>query len=143
MLDLNSNPQALAIPTGGDADSTDTKWHFSLTTGSSPWSFWRRRVPRQSACALGPHVVHRPSKALEGYNPFKSTDLRDPVLGEIAEREEVTPAQEVIRAHPPRSRRDPKVRLSGAHRQQLDVLGFALDDAELYQIDGLMGKRVQ
>ena len=66
-----------------------------------------------------PHVVHRPSQALEEYSPFKTTDLRDPVLGEIAERQGVTPAQVVIRAHRPRSRRDPKVRLAGAHRQQL------------------------
>lgn len=57
-----------------------------LTTGSSPWSFWRRRVPRQSTSVLGPHVVPRPNKALEGYRPFKTTDLRDPVLGEIAKR---------------------------------------------------------
>ncbi len=69
----------------------DQERHFSLTTGSSPWSFWRRRVPRQSASALGPHVVHRPSKALEGYSPFKTTDLRDPVLGEIADCQGVTP----------------------------------------------------
>ena len=31
--------------------------------------------------------MHRPSKALEGYSLFKTTDLRDPVLGEIAERQ--------------------------------------------------------
>ena len=48
----------------------DNQRHFSLTTGSSPWSFWRRRVP------------------------FKTTDLRHPVLGEITERQGVTPAQE-------------------------------------------------
>jgi len=52
---------------------TDTIRHFFLTTGSWPWSFWRQRVPRQSASALGPHDVHRPSKALEGYSPFKTT----------------------------------------------------------------------
>ena len=87
--------------------------------------------------------MHRPSKPLVGYSPFKTTDLGDPVLGEIAERQGVTPAQVVIRAHRPRSRRDPKVRLAGAHRQQLDVFGSALDDAELHQIDGLSGERVR
>ena len=113
-----------ALLMGPRRRQTDTERHFSLTTGSSPWSFWRRRVPRQSASALGPHVVHRPSKALEGYSPFKTTDLRDPVLGKITERQGVTPAQVVIRAHRPRSRRDPKVRFAGAHRQQLRRLRF-------------------
>ncbi len=73
--------------------------------------------------------MHRPSKALEGYSPFKTTDLRDPVLGEIAERQGVTPAQVVIRAHRPRSRRDPKSASPKRIASNSDVFGFALDDA--------------
>ncbi len=97
-------------------------------------------MPRQSASALGPHVVHRPSKALEGYSPFKTTDLRDPVLGEIAERQGVTPAQVVIQWHIdqevvviPKSASPERI------ASNFDVFGFALDDAELHQIDGLSG----
>ena len=76
---------------------------------------------------------------LEGYSPFKTTDLRDPVLGEIAERQGVTPAQVVIRAHRPRSRRDPNSASPERIASNFDVFGFALDDAELHQIDGLSG----
>jgi diketogulonate reductase-like aldo/keto reductase len=36
---------------------------------------------------------------LEGYSPFKSTNLRDPVLVEIAERHGATPGQVVLRWH--------------------------------------------
>ena len=127
--------------TGWEArQATGQDRHFSLTTGSSPWSFWRRRVPRQSASALGPHVVRRPSKALEGYSPFKTTDLRDPVLGEIAERQGVTPAHVVIRWHIdqevvviPKSASPERI------ASNFDVFGFALDDAERQRIDGLSG----
>ncbi len=82
----------------------------------------------------------RPSKALEGYSPFKTTDLRDPVLGEIAERQGVTPAQVVIRAA---SDHEVVVIPKSASPERIasnfDVFGFALDDAKLHQIDGLSG----
>ncbi len=81
--------------------------------------------------------MHRPSKAHEGFSPFKTTDLRDP---EIAKRQEVTPAQVVIRWHIhhevvviPKSASPERI------ASNFDVFGFALDDAELHQIDGLSG----
>ena len=37
--------------------------------------------------------------AVEGYSPLKHADLDDPVLGEIARRHDVTPAQVVLRWH--------------------------------------------
>jgi 2,5-diketo-D-gluconate reductase A len=76
--------------------------------------------------------------ALEGYSPFKTTDLRHPVLAEIAARHGVTPAQVVIRWHIdhgvvviPKSASPERIATN------FDVFGFSLDEAELRQIDGL------
>jgi 2,5-diketo-D-gluconate reductase A len=75
---------------------------------------------------------------LEGYSPFKTTDLRHPVLAEIGDRHGVTPAQVVIRWHIdhqvvviPKSA-DPE-RIAA----NFDVFGFSLDEAELRRIDRL------
>jgi 2,5-diketo-D-gluconate reductase A len=75
---------------------------------------------------------------LEGYSPFKTTDLRHPVLTGIAERHGVTPAQVVIRWHIehevvviPKSASPERI------ASNFDVFGFALDDEELRRIDAL------
>jgi 2,5-diketo-D-gluconate reductase A len=75
---------------------------------------------------------------LEGYSPFKNTDLRHPVLVEIAARHQVTPAQVVVRWHVdhevvviPKSATPERIAAN------LDVLGFSLDAGELARIDGL------
>ena len=75
---------------------------------------------------------------LEGYSPFKTTDLRHPVLAEIGDRHGVTPAQVVIRWH-----LDHQVvvipKSAAAERiaANFDVFGFSLDEAELRRVDGL------
>ena len=75
---------------------------------------------------------------LEGYSPFKTTDLRQPVLTEIADRHGVTPAQVVIRWHIdhevvviPKSASPERI------ASNFDVFGFSLDEAELHRIDAL------
>ncbi len=75
---------------------------------------------------------------LEGYSPFKTTDLRHPVLAEVAERHGVTPAQVVVRWHVdhgvvviPKSATPERI------ASNFDVFGFSLDDDELRRIDGL------
>jgi diketogulonate reductase-like aldo/keto reductase len=78
---------------------------------------------------------------LEGYSPFKSTDLRDPVLVEIAEAHGVTPSQVVLRWHlehgvvviPKSSHRD---RIA----QNFAVLDFSLAPDEVARIDALAGR---
>ncbi|MDQ4089051.1 MAG: aldo/keto reductase [Actinomycetota bacterium] len=109
-------------------------------------------TPRVNQIRWGPSLYdagevaehRRRGVALEGYSPFKTTDLRDPVLGQIAARYEVTPAQVVIRWHI-----DHEVvvipKSASAERiaSNFDVFGFALDDAELHQIDGLSKGRVR
>lgn len=77
---------------------------------------------------------------LEGYSPFKRTDLQDPVLAEIAQQHGVTPAQVVLRWHldtgvvviPKSVNRD---RIAA----NLDVSGFQLDDDQIARVSALGG----
>jgi 2,5-diketo-D-gluconate reductase A len=75
---------------------------------------------------------------LEGYSPFKSTDLDDPVLVEIAGAHGVTTAQVVLRWHLdhdvvviPKSVTPERIAAN------VDVLGFALTGIERGRVDGL------
>jgi 2,5-diketo-D-gluconate reductase A len=79
---------------------------------------------------------------LEGYSPVKNTDLRHPVLAEIAARHGVTPAQVVLRWHLdhevvviPKSATPERISAN------FDVCGFTLADEELRRIDGLSATR--
>ena len=74
---------------------------------------------------------------VEGYSPLKGTDLRDPVLTEIAAKHGVTPAQVVLRWHIehgivviPKSEQPERIAAN------LDLFGFALGPAEIARIDG-------
>jgi 2,5-diketo-D-gluconate reductase A len=75
---------------------------------------------------------------IEGYSGLKNTDLRHPILTEIAQRHDVTPAQVVLRWHlehdivilPRSSRRD---RIA----TNFDLEGFALTAEDVAAIDGL------
>ena len=75
---------------------------------------------------------------LEGYSPFKSTDLHHPVLAEVGRRHGATPAQVVLRWHLehgvvviPKSATPERI------AENFDVFGFSLDDEEVRRIDGL------
>jgi 2,5-diketo-D-gluconate reductase A len=79
---------------------------------------------------------------LEGYSPFKNTDLGHPLLVEIAARHGVTPAQVVLRWHVehevvviPKSATPERIAAN------LDVFGFPLTEEELRRIDGLSTTR--
>ena len=75
---------------------------------------------------------------LEGYSPFKTTNLRHPTLRGIAERHGVTPAQVVLRWHVehdvvaiPKSGNPERI------RQNIDIFDFELTAEEVEQIDEL------
>lgn len=75
---------------------------------------------------------------LEGYSPFTSTDLDDPVLREVADAHGVSTAQVVLRWHLdhgvvviPKSVTPERIAANA------DVLGFSLTDAERTRVDGL------
>jgi 2,5-diketo-D-gluconate reductase A len=79
---------------------------------------------------------------LEGYSPFRNTDLRHRVLVEIAARHGVTPAQVVVRWHIdhevvviPKSATPQRIAAN------VDVFGFSLTDEEVGRIDGLSTTR--
>ncbi len=78
--------------------------------------------------------------ALEGYSPFKSSDLTDPVLVRIAEAHGVTPAQVVLRWHLeheivviPKSVTPERI------ASNFDIFGFSLTPEEVAEIDALGG----
>jgi len=78
---------------------------------------------------------------VEGYSPFKTTDLRDPVLTRIAAAHGVEPARVVLRWHIqheivviPKSKTPERI------ARNADVAGFALTEEEMAAIDAL-GRR--
>jgi 2,5-diketo-D-gluconate reductase A len=79
--------------------------------------------------------------AVEGYSPLKNTNLRDPVLAQIAAEHGVSPAQVVLRWHLehdvtviPKSAKPDRIAAN------LDLFGFSLTKAQLAAIDGLAGR---
>ena len=79
---------------------------------------------------------------VEGYSPFKTTDLRDPVLTRIAAAHGVDPARVVLRWHIQRGivvipKSGTPERIAG----NADVGGFALTDDEMAAVDGLSRRR--
>jgi diketogulonate reductase-like aldo/keto reductase len=96
-----------------------------------PWSPWD-----YSASVLEAH--RRRGIVVEGYSPFKRSDLSSVVLREIAEVHGVTPAQVVLRWHIehgiaviPKSATPARIRLNH------DVFGFTLTAEEVARIDRL------
>jgi 2,5-diketo-D-gluconate reductase A len=77
---------------------------------------------------------------LEGYSPLKATNLRDPVLAEVAAAHGGTPAQVVLRWH---LDHDivviPKSKSRDRIEANFDLFGFSLSDEELRRVDGLAG----
>ena len=75
---------------------------------------------------------------LEGYSPFKRSDLRSATLVRVATAHGVTPAQVVLRWH---LQHDivviPKSATPARIDENLDVFGFALADDEMSTLDGL------
>jgi diketogulonate reductase-like aldo/keto reductase len=76
--------------------------------------------------------------ALEGYSPFKRTNLEDPTLTEIAQAHDVSAAQVVLRWHVehgvvviPKSTSPERI------DHNLEALNFTLTDDEVARIDGL------
>jgi 2,5-diketo-D-gluconate reductase A len=96
-----------------------------------PWS-----PGRHDPALLDAHTER--GVAVMGYSPLKGTNLRDPVLTEIAGGHGVTPAQVVLRWHLahgitviPKSSHPERVKAN------IDLLGFSLSPAEVERIDGL------
>jgi diketogulonate reductase-like aldo/keto reductase len=75
---------------------------------------------------------------LEGYSPFKTTNLRDPVLTRIAQAHGVDPARVVLRWHIQREIVViPKSKTPERIARNADVDGFELAADEMAAIDRL------
>jgi 2,5-diketo-D-gluconate reductase A len=99
-----------------------------------PWSP-RRHDPEMLKALRERGVV------VEGYSPLKDTNLRDPVLADIAAAHDVTPAQVVLRWHLEHEIVViPKSADPGRIVANLDLFGFSLDPAEVARIDGMAGR---
>ena len=75
---------------------------------------------------------------VEGYSPLKGTNLKDPVLAEVAAAHNVTPAQVVLRWHIehaipviPKSAQPDRIAAN------INLFGFSLTTAEVSRIDAL------
>jgi diketogulonate reductase-like aldo/keto reductase len=94
-----------------------------------PWS-----PPQHDAGLLAEHGERK--IVIEGYSSLKATDLRDPVLVEIASTHGVTPAQVVLRWH---LEHGIVVIPKSSHRDRVasnfDLFSFSLDEAEIAKID--------
>ncbi|SCL28879.1 Aldo/keto reductase [Micromonospora nigra] len=85
------------------------------------------------------HAEHRDrGVVLEGYSPFKASDLSDPVLSRIADAHDVSPAQVVLRWHVdheivviPKSVTPDRIRTNA------DIFHFSLTAEEMRDIDAL------
>lgn len=81
---------------------------------------------------------HDRGVVVEGYSPFKNTNLGDPRLVSIAQRHGVTAAQVVVRWHVQhRVVAIPKSASPKRMAQNLDLLDFELSETEMRTIDRL------
>jgi 2,5-diketo-D-gluconate reductase A len=138
---MTSRDQGLARAVGVSNYRTAQLDELVTATGEAsqvnqiPWA-----PALHDAALLAEH--RRRGVVLEGYSPFKNTDLRHPVLVEIAARHGVTPAQVVVRWHIdhevvviPKSATPERIAAN------FDVFGFSLTNEELGRIDGLSTTR--
>ena len=76
--------------------------------------------------------------AVEGYSPFRGTDLHHPVLVEVASAHGLTPAQVVLRWHLQHGiAAIPKSVHPDRISANIDVFGFSLTDEEMVRIDAM------
>jgi 2,5-diketo-D-gluconate reductase A len=99
-----------------------------------PWSPWQHQAQRLAE-------QQERGIVLEGYSPFKRSDMRSPILADIGAAHRRTPAQVVLRWHLqhgivviPKSVTPDRI------RENLDVDGFRLTDEEMSTLDGLYMK---
>jgi 2,5-diketo-D-gluconate reductase A len=138
---LAARDQGLARAVGVSNYRTAQLDELTAATGVAPQVNQIPWAPAlYDAALLAEH--RRRGVVLEGYSPFKNTDLRDPVLVEIAAGHGVTPAQVVLRWHIdhevvviPKSATPERIAAN------FDVFDFALTDGELGRIDRLSTRR--
>jgi 2,5-diketo-D-gluconate reductase A len=134
---LAARKDGLARAVGVSNFSTDELDQITQATGDKPavnqipWSPWQHSAQR-----LADHVER--GIVLEGYSPFRRSDLRAPVLAEIAAAHGRTAAQVVLQWH---LQHDivviPKSVTPERITENLDVDNFTLTADQLAALDGL------
>lgn len=134
---LAARADGLARAVGVSNFSIDQIDRITSETGQAPalnqvpWSPFEH-----SASILAEHQQR--GIVLEGYSPLKRSNLRSPVLVQIAKDHGVTPAQVVLRWH---LQHDivviPKSATPERIDENLNVYGFTLTDDEMSAIDAL------
>ncbi|SDQ43751.1 aldo/keto reductase [Quadrisphaera sp. DSM 44207] len=134
---LAAREQGLARAVGVSNYSTAQVDELVAATGEAPAVDQVRWGP----ALHDPRFLHECAErgvVVEGYSPFKSTDLGDPVLAEVAAAHGVTPQQVVLRWHLehgivviPKSASPERIAANA------DVLGFSLSAQEVTRVDGL------
>jgi 2,5-diketo-D-gluconate reductase A len=134
---LSARQDGLARAVGVSNFSTAQLDQIQAATGVAP-------AVNQIPWSPFQHSPHRLAEhrergiVLEGYSPFKRSDLRSPVLADVARAHGVTSAQVVLRWH---LQHDivviPKSVTPERITQNLDVFGFSLTDEEMARIDAL------
>jgi 2,5-diketo-D-gluconate reductase A len=140
-LGMDHVDQGLARAVGVSNYSPAQLDELTAATGATPQVNQIPWAPtRHDPALLAEH--RRRGVVLEGYSPFKNTDLRHPLLVEIATRHGVTPAQVVVRWHVdhqvvviPKSATPERIAAN------FDVFGFSLTEEELARVDGLSRAR--
>ena len=134
---LDARRQGLARAVGVSNHSLAQIDELIAATGQAPavnqipWS------PSQHDPALLAALRAR-GVVVEGYSPFRGTDLHHPVLRDVASAHGLTPAQVVLRWHLqhgivaiPKSVHPDRI------NENLDVFGFSLTDQEVARIDAM------
>jgi diketogulonate reductase-like aldo/keto reductase len=134
---LAARAEGLARAVGVSNFSIDQIDQITQATGEAPalnqvpWSPFHH-----SPTTLAEHAER--GVVLEGYSPFKRSDLRSGVLGQVAKAHSVTPAQVVLRWHLqhgivviPKSTTPERI------DENLDVFGFELTGQEMSTLDSL------
>jgi len=134
---VEAREQGRARAIGVSNFSVDEIDELTAATGVTPAVNQIRFGPR----LYDPKLIARHRErgvVVEGYSPFKTTNLHDPVLTRIAAAHGVDPARVVLRWHVqheivviPKSVTPERI----AGNANID--GFALTDAEMAEIDGL------
>jgi diketogulonate reductase-like aldo/keto reductase len=135
LLELRS--EGLARDVGVSNYSPGQIGELVAATGEAPAVNQVRWGPTLYDPALLEHCASH-GIVLEGYSPFKTSKLDDPVLRAVADRHEVTPAQVVLRWHI--EHRVVVIPKSSQHERlesNADVFGFTLDAGEIARIDAL------
>lgn len=136
---IEAQRQGLTMAIGVSNFTPEQIDHLSSTTGITPAVHQVTWSPHRYQQELLDHArAHR--MVLQGYSPFRHGDLADPVVGQIAARHQVSPAQVILRWHLDQAVVAIARSVRYEHLQaNLEVTAFTLNPGEVNQLNALAG----